>query len=141
MSGDVGFTLVLAVAVAWTLVETLQLGPAARFVPQVVTVVTFILILAEAVRQVGALRGRAGREPSALAPREIRALGWVVAIVALIALAGGAAGTAITLLAYLRLEARVAWRAAAFSGAVTYLTVEFLHRGVGVPMPAPVLLG
>ncbi|MGE3290170.1 MAG: hypothetical protein AB7I59_27140 [Geminicoccaceae bacterium] len=140
-AGDLGFTLVLAGAVTWTLVETLQLGPAARFVPQVVIVVTLVLILAEAAQQVRALRGGEGREPTALAPGEIRALAWVVVIVGLIAVAGGAAGTSVTLLVYLRLEARVSWKAAAFSGLVTYVMVDLLQRTLGVPMPRPMLFG
>lgn len=140
-AGDLGFTLVLAGAVAWALGETLQLGPAARFVPQVVIVVTLVLILTEAARQVRALRGRDAREPTELAPREIRALAWVVGIVGLIAVAGGAAGTSVTLLAYLRLEARVSWKAAAVSGLATYVMVDLLQRTLGVPMPRPMLLG
>jgi hypothetical protein len=140
-AGDLGFTLVLAGAVVWMLIETLQLGPAARFVPQVVIVVTLVLIVAEAVRQVRTSRAPSGREPIELAPREIRALAWVVAIVALIAVAGGATGTSVTLLAYLRWEARVSWTAAAIGGSAAYLAVELLHRTLGVPMPPPILLG
>lgn len=140
-AGDLGFTLVLAGAVLWTLIETLQLGPAARFVPQVVIVVTLVVIVAEATRQVRAFRGRDGHEQAALASRELRALAWVVAIVALIAVAGGAIGTSLTLFAYLRLEARVSWTAATIGGSAAYLTVELLHRTLGVPMPPSILLG
>jgi hypothetical protein len=140
-AGDLGFTLVLAGAVLWTLIETLQLGPAARFVPQVVIVVTLVVIVAEAARQVRASRAPGGHEPIGPAPREVRAVVWVVAIVALIAVVGGAIGTSVTLLGYLRWEARVSCTAATMGGSAAYLTVELLHRTLGVPMPPSILLG
>lgn len=140
-TGDLGFTLLLAAGVGWLLVQTLQLGPAARFVPQAVIAVTLALVLVEASRQLRALSRRREPESQWLAPREGRALAWVAAIVLLIAGAGGPVGTGVTLAAYLRLEARASWLAAILSGAVLYALVELLHRGLGVPMPAAWIFG
>jgi hypothetical protein len=122
--------------------HTFALGPAARFVPQVVVTLTLALLLAEGIRQVAAIvRERQPIGPSAPAdPREWRALAWVAAIVLLIALIGTAAGLAVTMMAYLRLESRVSWPASVLSGAGVALGVELMHRGLGVPLPRPLAM-
>lgn len=139
--GDLGFTLLLAAGVGWLLVQTLQLGPAARFVSQAVIAVTLALILVEAARQLQALSRQREGEAQWPTPREVRALAWVAAIVLLIVGFGGPVGTGVTLAAYLRLEARASWLAAVLSGTVICLLVELLHRGLGVPMPAARIFG
>lgn len=139
--GDLGFTLLLASGVSWLLVQTLQLGAAARFVSLAVIAVTLALILVEAARQLHALSRQCEREAQGPAPREFRALAWVAAIVLLIVGLGGPVGTGVTLAAHLRLEARASWLAAVLSGAVLCVLVELLHRGLGVPMPAARIFG
>ena len=140
-AGDLGFTLLLAAGVGWLLAQTLQLGPAARFVSLAVIAVTLALILVEAARQLRALSRQREEEAQWPAPRELRALAWVAAIVLLIAGLGGPVGTGVTLAAYLRLEARASWLAAVLSGTALCVLVELLHRGLGVPMPAARFLG
>lgn len=135
-AGDLGFTLLLAGGVGWLLVQTLELGSAARLVTQAVTAATLALVLVEAARQLRALSRQPERQAQAPGPREIRALAWVAAIVLLIAGFGGPVGTGLTLATYLRQEARASWLAAVLSGAVLCVLVELLHRGLGVPMPA-----
>ena len=132
-----GPTLCLAGAMTWLLVETRDLGSAARFVPQVVIALTLVLLVAEGLRQAAVMvrERRSSIRGEGIELREWRAIAWVAAIVLLITLLGAAAGAAATMLAYLRLQARVSWPSSLLCGAAVALGLELMRRGLGVPLP------
>ena len=141
--GDAALALGLTAVMAWLMMQTLALGAAARFVPQVTIAVTLAILVAESVRELSRAMRAPDRGPSGdgLRLRELRAVGWIGASFCLIALLGAAGGTALVLAAYLRLEARTTWLTSLLCGAGLALGVDQgMRRTLGVALP-PALLG